>query len=198
MAVDVPKTSTRGDCGVRRDAAYLESSFPARLVAVVKAWARDCWPAWGVGIIIVFLGAQTVWPWAISKIIPASNYYELRSVEIHDTVVGRSPTMIVDRTIHRQFEGRPVVEVLRVNGSTFEAWWQCNPNISGERTYYPDRTLPDPLTLDWWMIIPPNRCTLAPGQYKTTTTIHIRTWFGGRWTVMRDSNLFTVTTQEEN
>jgi len=97
-------------------------------VAVVKTWARECWPAWGVALILFTLLTTLIGPWVVQQTVPASRYYELRSVTIADTTPGVSPQMIVDRTIRQDFRGRRDIEIMRVTGSEFEVYTTSGAN----------------------------------------------------------------------
>ena len=120
-------------------------------------------------------------------------YYELRTVTVKDTVVGVSPRVIVDRTIHRDFRGRFEIEIMRAEGSEYNVWWECGPHDSDWRAYRDEASLPPDMDLDWWMGIPPNRpCPLPPGTYKIVSTIYARGWLGAELRVTTDSNPFVV------
>lgn len=139
--------------------------------------------------IFVFVAMPTVAP----VLWPMSRYYDLRSVMVSDAYEGTSPTMVVDRTIRREFRGRYEVQILERQGSEMVAYWACGDHVSRRRSYRPEASLPNPLTLDWWMDIPPAReCPLPPGQYRIITTVYATIPFGAEVSAERGSNLFTI------
>jgi len=164
------------------------------MVALVRAWARECWPAWGVGGMLAILVLFFAGPWLVRQMVPASSYYDLRSVFVEDTDQGVPPRIVVDRSINReQFRGRREVEVMRAAGSQF-IYWQCGgPHTSEWRTYRRGEALPETIDLEWWMSIPPNRpCPLPPGLYTIATTVYARGPLGAELSVTTMSNTFTV------
>jgi hypothetical protein len=162
-------------------------------VAAVVTWARHCLPAWLTGGALAAVFVFAVMPHLAPLFWPMRHFYDLRSVMVSNAPEGTSPHMLVDRTIKRDFRGRYEVEILRAEGSEMVLYWGCGVHASSERTYRVIAALPDPLTLDWWLDIPPNReCLLPPGQYRIITTVYAETPFGAEVSVERPSNLFTV------
>ena len=160
---------------------------------MVKTWARECWPAWGVALILFILLTTLIGPWVVRQTVPMSRYYELRTVTVSDTRPGVSPSMVVDRTIHQDFRGRRDIEIKQVVGSEFEVWWDCGPHVSEWRTYRAGSALPADLNLDWWMRIPPLReCPLPVGTYKVISTICAQSYLGAEVCTTVDSNVFSV------
>ena len=163
------------------------------MVSTLRAWARECWPAWGVGGMLALLAVFFVAPAIVPLVVPMSRYYELKSVTVEDATVGTPSRMIVDRTIHRDFRGHFEIEIMRAVGSEFAVMWECGPHASDWRWYRDEAVLPDDLTLDWWLGIPPNReCRLAPGTYKIMTTIYARGPLGAVLSTTTESNVFRV------
>jgi hypothetical protein len=159
----------------------------------VVNWIRQCAPAWIAGGLLALIIRLMLLPSLAPLIWPIGSVYELRSVIVNDAAEGTSPTMLVDRTIKRDFRGRFEVQILEREGSEMVVFWDCGAHASAERTYRQGVALPNPLTLDWWMDIPPNReCPLPPGQYRIITTVYAETPFGGEAKVERQSNLFTI------
>lgn len=159
----------------------------------MRAWARDCWPAWGVGGALALLTFFVAAPALVPHFVSIGRYYELRSVTVADTTVGGSPAVIVDRTILQSFRGRYEIDIMRAEGSEFVAWWECGAHVSDWRGYHQEASLPVDMTLDWWMGIPPNRpCPLPAGTYKVVTTIYAKGPFGAELSTTVDSNVFTV------
>jgi hypothetical protein len=157
------------------------------------AWTRNCLSAWVSGGALATLVVFIVGPAVLPFVVPMSRYYDLRAINVFDTTEGVSPFIIVDRTIARDFRGRYEVDILRVEGSEFTAWWACGSHVSDWRWYREEAELPQDLTLDWWMGIPPNLpCHLSVGTYKIVTTIYAQGLFGVELSATLDSNLFKV------
>lgn len=163
------------------------------LVGAIRSWARDCWPAWGVGGALAILAVFVGGPLVVPLFMPMGLFYEMRSVTIADTTAGVSPRVIVDRTIHRDFRGRYEVEIMRAEGAEFSVWWECGSHVSDWRWYREDAVLPPNMDLDWWMGIPPNReCVLPPGTYKVRTTLYALGPFRAELSTTVGSNVFKV------
>lgn len=142
-----------------------------------------------LALLAVFVGGPALVPF----VLPMSYFYELRSVTVSDTVAGVSPKMVVDRTIKRDFRGRFEIEIMRVDGSEFIAWWECGAHGSDWRVYRKGASIPAGMDLDWWMGIPPNApCPLRPGRYKIVSMIFAKGWLGSELSTTVDSNIFTV------
>lgn len=160
-------------------------------VCEINRWVwAICFPIW----FIIFWNLA---PLVIPFVVPIDRYYDLRSVYVSNSLEGDVPTMLVDRTISRDFRGWYEVEIRRAAGSQFEP---CGEPIKGpERTYRTASTLPDPLTLDWWMDIPPNKrpCSLTPGQYRVITRIYVRGPMGAILTTERQSPLFQIYSRDQ-
>jgi len=124
---------------------------------------------------------------AISAAIPASEWMEVRSVHVEDSVAGANPQMQVDRTIKSDFVGNWLVEVERDYGAGFGLF--CSAR--GEAAYRQDAVLPTPLYLDWWTY--PVKCILPAGRYRVETTWTISPELVPTKTVRSLSNVFNVT-----
>ena len=124
------------------------------------------------------------WPFALAALgligyvvylqsVPASYWFEVRSVFVYDAVEGEPITMKVDRIVHREFfgEGTVIVRVITPDGNT-----QVCGGL-GRTPYKVNSKLPDPLPLKWWSY---DGCeTLQAGQYQMTTTWRWELWFFG-------------------
>lgn len=123
--------------------------------------------------------------------LPASLWYELRLVEVTDSVTRTGERIInVDREIYRPFYGQwtTTEELLTIDG--FTTVRRCQ----GEANYRPDKALPDPVTLEWWTDLKTPEAlargeapsceffrpfnfqnTLPDGSYRLCTTVLVRT-----------------------
>lgn len=191
--MDLPKEDVSSVRNHRWGSCDDQGNRPAGVVAVIGQWARACGHAWAAGTILALLCMFVVAPPLVPLVVPMSRYYELRSVTIANTTDGVSPSMIVDRTIHRPFRGRYEIVIMRAEGSQFVTWWECGSHESGWRPYRTDASLPERLDLDWWMGIPPNReCPLPPGKWKILTTVYARGPLGAELSATTESNVFQV------
>ncbi len=92
-----------------------------------------------------------------------SDYFEVKQMEA--TRQGRSAVLQVDRVIKQPIHMGFTVRVLREG---YEGWVEHCAMSSGTILYQPGRTLPEPVTLDWWTW---GRCpTLPPGKAMIETT----------------------------
>jgi len=80
----------------------------------------------------------------VAYVLPASVWFEVRSIHIEDAVVGGDPVMTVDRSINRPFTADYTVAIR--DAVTREV--VCTSN--GRTRYDTDARLPVPLTLSWW------------------------------------------------
>ncbi|MCP5099879.1 MAG: hypothetical protein GY943_30360 [Chloroflexi bacterium] len=124
--------------------------------------------------------------------IPTSYWIEVNRIFVHNTVVGKTPVMEVNRTINREYTAHWTVEIEKqVNGK-----FQSNCSQSGTNIYTPGNVLPkgDKLTVDWWTW--PKKCKLDPGMYRIDTLWVLQVgMFKGR-TIRHQSNVFTVKPNE--
>ncbi len=145
------------------------------------------------GVLLALIFSIMIAPMMVPFFVSMDRYYVLSSVFVDNAAQGESPAMIVDRTIQRDFRGWFEVEILRADGGEFQAYWACGSHRSQERTYRKEAHLPDDLNLNWWMDIPPNReCDLPLGQYRISTTIYARSYFGAVLSTSRDSPVFEI------
>lgn len=82
----------------------------------------------------------------IGRLLPGTFWFELHDIHVTDLETADGRRIInYNRTIHREFPGRwqTSEEVLISRG--FASLRRC----SGEATYRPDKTPPDPTTLHW-------------------------------------------------
>lgn len=135
--------------------------------------------AWGIGLpIMVF------WP--------ASYWYELNDVYVTEnrTLEGLR-VMIVDREIHRNFNGTWRVEEQILNA---DGRWRTLQKCVGESYYRSDKSLPDPLTVAWWkgdncrFLLPD--IELIPGTYRLCTWVTVHPYMFPTKTVDRCSNTY--------
>ncbi|MCV0395497.1 MAG: hypothetical protein K5872_22375 [Rhizobiaceae bacterium] len=115
---------------------------------------------------IVIAGWATVIAMAA---VPASWWFEVHRVHVHDGVALMPPVMEVERTIHYPFRGRWIVTVLRQRKDG-RFYTYCTAR--GVNDYQPDNDLPEVVDLDWWTGW--RKCPLPEGRYvvKTLWTIH--------------------------
>jgi hypothetical protein len=155
--------------------------------------AQSRWAPAVVGFLLAFLVYVAVAPWLVPIVVPMSFYYTLDGIEVENATVGESPKMVVAGESNRPFRGWYEVEIERVVGSVFALYNACGPHRTPEFTVSPTRDLPNPMTLDWWLGIPPNReCLLPPGDYRIVTTIYARSFFDAVVTERAPSNTFTI------
>lgn len=88
-----------------------------------------------------------------------SQFFEVHQLYIPDMPAGENPAILYDRAIKTSFHGTWVAEVQMIQGSGFYS--VCRGK--GESNYSPQKALPDPLTLDWFM---GTKCNLSPGKYR--------------------------------
>lgn len=108
-----------------------------------------------IGVVWIGLAAVVLWP--------ASWWLKVDSFTVLDANLGTPPTVIVDRTIRREFRGQWVVTIMRQGSHGFYTY--CTAR--GENDYRPGTALPDVVDLDWWTA--PKRCKLHVGTYYVRT-----------------------------
>ena len=129
--------------------------------------------------IFAFLFALWFWLYAapaiLSFIVPGEFFLDAKSLYIPDYQVGETPYIEVDREIHHNFIGEWSSTVWEISPNGPVRVTNCRPNSRGVFPYTTNSQLPDPLSLDWWFEVPPNKsCQLPPGQYEVETTWTIR------------------------
>lgn len=111
----------------------------------------------------IFIAAIALF-WAVqlgSKAIPASYWFEAGRVEVIEPTYEGDPIYLsVIREVKRPFDGEYDVLVVDENTNTIV----CDGSAAVH--YLPERNLPKPLTLDWWVGDP---CVLPAGDYHMTT-----------------------------
>jgi hypothetical protein len=135
------------------------------------------------GVVIAFLAAL-----ALTQLAPASLWFEVRSVEVLDSVTDATPVMVIDRIIHRDFSGTYTVDVEKLQPS---GRFTVVCSARNSTNYRADAELPDPVTLDWWTW--PVNCQIGPGQYRVETRWRIEPDFFPDKQVEFISNVFSVT-----
>lgn len=124
----------------------------------------------GWGVILGWLALLVILPnW------PASWWYSLNSVIVTNEYVGNKRLIQVDREIHRAFFGQWYVETQIKLAAGYATVQRC----AGQDWYRPDKSMPDHVTIDWWM---GTNCTLAGGfdsvpvgEYRLCTWVVINT-----------------------
>ncbi len=117
---------------------------------------------WGLALIAAWLLLISAPKWP--HLMPASHWFEVRSVHVFDTFEGFPPKMAVDRTIHRPFQGDWIATVMRQeSGGRFTTYCPA----PGSSDYRPTASLPENLDLNWWTW--PRKCDLPPGVYRINT-----------------------------
>jgi hypothetical protein len=132
-------------------------------------------------------------PHILAAMIPAEWWMDVRNVVILDTIDGVPPAVVVDRIVHRDFNGSYRVNVRRAGEGGFSTW--CTRG-DGDVPYKAGEPPPADIDLNWWMGIPPNQpCKppIGPGTYYAITDWRIPI-LGGYATlqITRQSNNFTV------
>ncbi len=122
--------------------------------------------------------------------VPATYWYESRSVGIADTIEGNPIILTVDRKVKRAFSGSYTVTLRHMAGGEV----QCE--AGGALRYKPGTALPEPVTLAWWAWSD-ERCAgenVPPGTYTVETcwTIHQPLMVLPNKVVCNLSNAFTV------
>lgn len=124
----------------------------------------------------------------ITTLWPAAYWFEVRSVEVQDSVAGASIAMSVDREIKRPFDAvwTAQVRTFKSDGTGYVA---CTASAYSE--YKAGAELPKMLTMDWWT---DGRCaTLPPGRYMLSTAWRINPNGVFPSKIVRiDSNVFEV------
>ncbi len=148
-------------------------------------------------------------------ILPASIWYELHRVEVTDEFDADGGRILsIDRDIHKVFKGNwsTTEEILLEYNGGFTTVRKC----IGEATYRPDKELPEPVTLDWWIDRKtfdqiqqgaPQNCEyfypwnvrgfnaingrLPEGTYRLCTNVTIKTKYGDKY-ARRCSDVYHV------
>ena len=137
--------------------------------------------------------AVAAW-WAIQVFPTASFYFTANHMMVPDSPQGADVVLFVDREVKRPVYGRWTVTVRRYEGN---GWALACPPARGSSDYFPQASLPDPLTLGWWT---DGQCSITePGRYFITTTwaFKPRRLPGTRQSRPLVSNVFTIAEVEE-
>ena len=132
--------------------------------------------------------AVAAW-WALQVFPTASFYFTANHMMVPDSPQDADVVLFVDREVKRPVYGRWTVTVRRYEG---EGWSLACPPSRGSSDYFPQASLPDPLTLAWWT---DGQCTISePGRYFITTTwsFEPRRFPGTRQSAPLVSNVFTI------
>lgn len=135
----------------------------------------------------VFAGLLLAVFLAVAHFWPSSFWFEVRSLRVFDSVLGEPIPMAVDRTIRRDFSGRWVSTIRRLEGGS----WVSYCTAENTTNYSVDAKLPDPLYLQWWTF--PGCYPLGVGKYTLRTTWRIEGvgLLPDKW-VTANSNIFEV------
>lgn len=118
---------------------------------------------------------------------PASWWFRVDRVFVHDAVAGSTPMIDVERQIVRPFRGKWIATVQRRNAAGgFYAY--CTARNNGD--YRPDNALPDTVDLNWWTW--PVECRLPIGTYRLNTLWTIQAPLFPDKEVRITSNVFTI------
>lgn len=132
------------------------------------------------------------WPYIVSKLIPSNYFMTDVILVVEDTVEGRTPRIMVDRRIIRDFEAYYRSNVRR-NGPTGPLVTGCE-GVIGPIHSVAGSEPPANMTLDRWLGYP-HWCELLPGKYVMVSEVFIEApwWgFGAQIVVPVVTNLFTV------
>ena len=123
---------------------------------------------------------------SLSAGLPTSLWFNVKSVHVEDTTVGKPPVMDIERIINADFMATWLVEVEQQLHGGYAVMCAAR----GESAYRTDAVLPDPTTLDWWTY--PVKCDLPAGRYRVETTWQMDIPFAPVKVVRVVSNVFTV------
>ncbi len=119
---------------------------------------------------------------------PASFWFEVRTVQVQETLENTPILMVVDREIKRPFVAEWVATVRRVSPTKLEPF--CSG--SGRNDYSPVQDMPEVPTLEWWT---GGKCpTLPAGDYivDTVWTVEPSIPFLPYKHIRNTSNLFHI------
>jgi hypothetical protein len=113
----------------------------------------------GLSVIAVILAVV-----AFLFITPASFWFQVARLDVHDGATSEGLTVDLDRIIRREFEGQWRIDVRREVGA--DQWeWVCATDWQAQH-YVPDAVLPIPVTLEWLAYNDPRCFELdTPGNY---------------------------------
>lgn len=125
-------------------------------------------------LVFVLLIVASDAAWRIySTITPVGEWLQIEAIEVADSIDGACPKMMVQRSIHKPFEGKWRVEAEKKVGGLYV----FRRIAIGENSYTPDAKLPANLDLGWWTldgfckeINGGYRVALDKGVYRINTT----------------------------
>lgn len=101
----------------------------------------------------------------LNFIMPASSWFSVNSLDVHDAVEGDQIIVDYDRTIRRSFTADWRVKIRREAGDGLE--WVCATKPHRE-DYDLKSRLPEPVTLEWFAWTDPRCYELPAGDYEIT------------------------------
>lgn len=132
-------------------------------------------------------------PAIVNAIFPHAWYYDLRDVSVRSTKVGKSPDVLLDRDINRDFTGTIEAVARRVvdEGRAPDTCAGKRPDVPFTAgAEYPGHTL------EWFQNVPPETpdCELTAGSWTVDMTVHYRVWWlpGMPLEIKRRSNIFVI------
>lgn len=139
-------------------------------------------------------------PPVLSRVIPATFWYQPGPLFVHDGVAGEPPVVVPTRTIRRNFLGFWSANVYRERDGVFVL--HCHRETPEPFIYrVPEPGAPSPapaapaapLDMNWWLEIPPNpECSWPAGAYRIVTRWEVRLPLGISPSVEVNSNVFTL------
>lgn len=133
------------------------------------------------------IGIASGWLLLLAPVLwPASWWFRVDRVFVHDAVAGSTPLMEVERAIVRPFRGRWIATIMRGGSRGFYAY--CTAR--GQNDYRPDAMLPDTVDLNWWTW--PVECKLPEGTYRLNTLWTIQSPLVPDKEVRITSNVFVI------
>ena len=97
---------------------------------------------------------------------PASYWYEVDHLSVPNVRSGEMPIVIMERNIHRDFEGVWQVGIWRAGRGGWISQCSTHPH---EHDYRTDEVDPDPMPLDWYVGYDAACYDLPPGIYRMDT-----------------------------
>lgn len=134
--------------------------------------------------------ALIVFLWAATRfLVPVSHWYDVHTFEVRDAGRWQDVTVNLSRSIYRDFRGEWQVSILRHEGEKWVSYAASDPQV---QDYSADASLPDPVTLEWFVWTEPRAYMLPCGNYRIIArwTVNYGSWLWER-TVRRTSD-FTI------
>lgn len=141
-------------------------------------------------MVIVCLWAVVISYPNIDRVLPSSNWMEIRVLHVDDSKLGVSPRIRVDRVISKDFTATWSASL---QYRAFETFYPMGAscNASNVSNYTIGSRYPKDIDLFWWL--EGAACDLPPGEYRLLTTWTITTDKGIIKVVKAFSNVFSVT-----